>query len=761
MKKLVCLILIALILPLFSPLIGSFHMVKKYTYASEDTMQTLHFQEIAEPTASTENNSKSISLWKGAMGSVDFSTEQNMFTIKIPKTFIIEAGANPIRIKLTADGKTFPLAIDLDGDGREEDFYYTEPIFLDKTSHISYTIETKSNIQIPAISVIGLDTDAANIHLAFVENTAEAAVGSTLPSIIKRADWGADETLHYKDSPTWKKIFEKLEADKDKPKSDATIAYETRVQTINTYLATNFPEQDRAIETTRTENGHELVWPIQKTKQVERIVIHHTAEDNMKNKDDFTLIRGIYYYHTVVRGWGDIGYNYLIGQRGQIYEGRAGGDYNVAAHAMWNNKSSVGVSIMGNFMTDSVVTEQEESMKTIVEYLSKKYGIDIHKTSVGHKECQKSTCIIEDFNTPNLAGHKEVGFTSCPGDNLFALVQNWRKNETFSIGRSLITNPNYEATKIASLDSQISNTQTLGKGPLIRIRLSYTGSTIRIKSGDNKLARLTIGINTGTLKKNPELPFEVSGTNQIALVLGKKKYPFSKVEMEANLIVIPSWDRKPSWDTTDTMNDNIFRGKIILQNEGGNLVVINELPLEDYLRGIAEVSNDNNEEKIKTILTAARSYAYFYTKPENRKFPRKSYDGSDNPDEFQKYLGYGYEKRSPNTARLVDLTNGQIITYEGKPIKPWYFSESNGQTLSYKQYCEKRVKSGAIGKNTVCDNIPYLQSVTDPGGVGHTQKGHGVGISGIGATYLATNMGFDYKQIISYYLDGIKVEKKY
>jgi hypothetical protein len=39
-------------------------MVKKYTYASEDTMQTLHFQEIAEPTASTENNSKSISLWK-------------------------------------------------------------------------------------------------------------------------------------------------------------------------------------------------------------------------------------------------------------------------------------------------------------------------------------------------------------------------------------------------------------------------------------------------------------------------------------------------------------------------------------------------------------------------------------------------------------------------------------------------------------------------------------------------------------------------
>ncbi|MDD2917089.1 MAG: SpoIID/LytB domain-containing protein, partial [Candidatus Gracilibacteria bacterium] len=240
-----------------------------------------------------------------------------------------------------------------------------------------------------------------------------------------------------------------------------------------------------------------------------------------------------------------------------------------------------------------------------------------------------------------------------------------------------------------------------------------------------------------------------------------KRYAFSKVEIEAPLVTIANWDRKPTWDTSGTMNDNIFRGKISLINENGKLVVVNELPLEDYLRGIAEVSNGDNEEKIKTILVAARSYAYFYSKPENRKFPGKAYDGSDNPDEFQKYLGYGYEKRSPNSARLVDATNGQIITYDSIPIKPWYFSESNGQTLSAKQYCENRVQKGSLPINTVCQDIPYLQSVTDPGGVGHTQKGHGVGISGIGATYLAKDMGFTYDRIIGYYLDGTKVEKKY
>lgn len=69
---------------------------------------------------------------------------------------------------------------------------------------------------------------------------------------------------------------------------------------------------------------------------------------------------------------------------------------------------------MGNFMTDSVVTEQEVAVRKIVEYLSRKYGIDVHKNSTGHRECKKDGCIIDDFSTPNLTGHREIGFTSCP-----------------------------------------------------------------------------------------------------------------------------------------------------------------------------------------------------------------------------------------------------------------------------------------------------------------------------------------------------------
>lgn len=135
-----------------------------------------------------------------------------------------------------------------------------------------------------------------------------------------------------------------------------------------------------------------------------------------------------------------------------------------------------------------------------------------------------------------------------------------------------------------------------------------------------------------------------------------KYYTGNAFSFSSDVVKIPSWSRVPAWDTNGKYNDNLFRGKIIVRNDSGKLLVINELPLEDYLRGMREVSNTDPVEKIKTIVVAARSYARFYTSKINRKFHTSLYDGSDNPDEFQKYLGYGYEMRSPNVSSQVQAT---------------------------------------------------------------------------------------------------------
>ncbi len=128
---------------------------------------------------------------------------------------------------------------------------------------------------------------------------------------------------------------------------------------------------------TRTENGHILVWPIEKVKQISRIVLHHTAESMDTTKSDEDMLRGIYAYHTLSNEWGDIAYNYIVGQRGKIYEGRAGGDYVVGAHALYNNMGTVGIAVLGNYNKNHLNRDQITGIEKAVSMVANKYGITL------------------------------------------------------------------------------------------------------------------------------------------------------------------------------------------------------------------------------------------------------------------------------------------------------------------------------------------------------------------------------------------------
>jgi|GEM_PF-717587 len=96
---------------------------------------------------------------------------------------------------------------------------------------------------------------------------------------------------------------------------------------------------------------------------------------------------------------------------------------------------------------------------------------------------------------------------------------------------------------------------------------------------------------------------------------------------------------------------NMFRGSITFAKDkiknlkSGNYelryTVVNELPFNDYLKGIGETSEQDNKEKIKLMGLLAKSYALFYMNPENKhpSIPEgASYTAIDSPDMFQKYV---------------------------------------------------------------------------------------------------------------------------
>jgi peptidoglycan hydrolase-like amidase len=200
-----------------------------------------------------------------------------------------------------------------------------------------------------------------------------------------------------------------------------------------------------------------------------------------------------------------------------------------------------------------------------------------------------------------------------------------------------------------------------------------------------------------------------------------------------------------SWQKTR----NRFRGIMECRVIDGQLALINELPLEDYMAGLAEEPDTQAYEKQRAFAIAARTYAAYYLDPSHRKFPGQPYDGSDSPAEFQVYGGAVFESANPQWVRAVQTTMGNVLTVNGDGIKPPYFTSDDGRTRSPVE----------AGWGNAYPHAAVFASKPDPWCQGMRLSGHGVGMSGCGATGQA-KADKTAEQILQYYYPGAVIARQ-
>lgn len=158
------------------------------------------------------------------------------------------------------------------------------------------------------------------------------------------------------------------------------------------------------------EQGEKLTWPLQYPESVFKIFIHHTGSSKGIDNPG-KLVRDIYNSHTINRGWGDIGYNYIIDTEGNVYEGRYGGEGVVGAHVgPMGNRGSIGIAILGNYNEDELSGKAKNALIALLAEKTKMYGITPEGSSYFRGEY-----------IPNITGHETVMETSCPGKNISKL----------------------------------------------------------------------------------------------------------------------------------------------------------------------------------------------------------------------------------------------------------------------------------------------------------------------------------------------------
>ena len=154
------------------------------------------------------------------------------------------------------------------------------------------------------------------------------------------------------------------------------------------------------------------------------VVVHHTAgTNNYSAEQSASIVRGIYYYHAVTLDWGDIGYNFLIDKFGTVFEGRSGslaapgGRMSVGAHARGVNTGTMGLSMMGDYSSVSPSEAQLSSVGKMAGWFLRRAGISDANGWAGlHVWTTERYQAGSTVSMPRILAHRDVGYTSCPGD---------------------------------------------------------------------------------------------------------------------------------------------------------------------------------------------------------------------------------------------------------------------------------------------------------------------------------------------------------
>lgn len=221
---------------------------------------------------------------------------------------------------------------------------------------------------------------------------------------------------------------------------------------ISTYSP--IPSLDRPPIISREEWGANLTYGgaerggsdwIPQHQEVQHVIIHHSETSNFR--DPLTEIRSIHYYHAITRGWGDIGYNYLVDFMGNVYEGRIGGDNVVGGHAYQYAYGSSGICVMGAYSVSTATPEMLAGLTWITawaaRYLDPLARADFHETP----------------NLPTICGHRDVNDSSCPGDSMYADLDYIREAVAeIHVGvRETIQDPAYSPGEVVEVTVDFAN----------------------------------------------------------------------------------------------------------------------------------------------------------------------------------------------------------------------------------------------------------------------------------------------------------------
>ncbi len=329
----------------------------------------------------------------------------------------------------------------------------TDPLLVDDADGIQVRVDTPDGTMPDDVRVTVLDNQVTEadaklpmpgegVGEAPLSTVQAATLGAPMPTIITRAQWGADESRR-----------------SASPKYSGTI---------------------------------------------KAAFVHHTvSKNNYSPEQAAQQVRNLYQWFTGGLKYSDMAYNFLIDRFGRLYEGRAGGLDKpvVGGHTAGFNQDTFAVSAVGDFRTFRPnATEQAAINESIASLLAWKLSL-YHRDPSGSATLTSDSSAGTSKYSPGqqatalaVGGHGDIGSTSCPGAVLHEQLPTIRAMASSKVGVAMF-NPNVAASVAYGAPEAVtvnaSTTAPLAWTATVR---SQCGDVVRTMTGQQEASgALSIG----------------------------------------------------------------------------------------------------------------------------------------------------------------------------------------------------------------------------------------------------------------------------
>ena len=222
--------------------------------------------------------------------------------------------------------------------------------------------------------------------------------------------------------------------------------------------------------------------------------------------------------------------------------------------------------------------------------------------------------------------------------------------------------------------------------PVLAPSFAYADTTIRVAIVQNAES-VALSASSGLSVKAPN--DDVAANGRITVAAGASGLVVDGQRLRSDRIEV----RGRNGDIT--VNNLTVAGRVTIKRQNGRLMAINEVALEDYVKGVvpSEMSAAWHQEALKAQAMAARTYALYKI----RQNGKKDFDvTASTKDQVYK----GRAGADGPAGRAVDETRGQVLAFQDEPILAAFFSTAAGPTED--------------ALNVWSVDLPYLKGVECP-----------------------------------------------